>query len=247
MDRPTEPSTGSESQAPLPILHRLLRAFISANSYGLVLLLIVVTYILSVSVVTQWSPSVVLVVQVVTVWFTLRTSRARHSTRLLADVVLAVALVIAIVAGIAGGDTAPKASILFASGVLYFIAPFSIVRHLIMRRVIDAETMLGAIAAYLLFGMFFAFAYRFLAVVQAGPFFGSNGDGTISQTIFFSFTTMTTTGYGNLVPAVNPGQSLAVSEMIVGQLFLVTAVGKIVADWRPRRRGFETGTDKSAD
>ena len=40
--------------------------------------------------------------------------------------------------------------------------------------------------------------------------------------------TLTTTGYGNLVPAGNPGQTFAVTEAIVGQLFLVTAVAKIV-------------------
>ena len=50
--------------------------------------------------------------------------------------------------------------------------------------------------------------------------------------LFFSFTTLTTTGYGNLVPAQNPGQTLAVSEMILGQLFLITALGKIVTAWR---------------
>ena len=44
--------------------------------------------------------------------------------------------------------------------------------------------------------------------------------------LFFSFTTLTTTGYGNLVPAQNPGQTLAVSEMILGQLFLITALGQ---------------------
>jgi hypothetical protein len=236
MDRPSDRSAEPEAHAPPRPLRRFLRAFASADSYGLVLLLIVVTYLLSVSVVTKWSPSVVLVIQVVTVWFTLRTARARRSTRLLADIVLAAALVIAILGGIAGTETLRTASVLFASGFLYFIAPFSIVRHLILRRAIDEQTMLGAIAAYLLFGLFFAFVYRFFAVAQTGPFFGSNGDGTLSQAIFFSFTTMTTTGYGNLVPAENPGQSVAVLEMIVGQLFLIAAVGKIVAEWRPRRR-----------
>jgi Ion channel len=56
---------------------------------------------------------------------------------------------------------------------------------------------------------------------------------TFSLDLYFSFTTLTTTGYGNLVPAANPGQSLAVSEMLIGQLFLVTAVAKVVTIWRP--------------
>jgi uncharacterized membrane protein HdeD (DUF308 family) len=47
--------------------------------------------------------------------------------------------------------------------------------------------------------------------------------------------TLTTTGYGNLVPATNPGQSLAVMEAVLGQLFLVTAVAKIITAWKPKR------------
>jgi hypothetical protein len=94
--------------------------------------------------------------------------------------------------------------------------------------------MLGALAAYLFIGMAFGFAYRLLGAVQSSPFFGAGGDGTVSQDLFFSFITLTTTGYGNLVPATNPGQSLAVLEALTGQLFLVTAVAKVVSAWRPR-------------
>jgi hypothetical protein len=54
-----------------------------------------------------------------------------------------------------------------------------------------------------------------------------------------SFTTLTTTGYGNLVPADSPGQSFAVAEMLVGQLFLVTAVAKVINAYRPVRRNPE--------
>jgi hypothetical protein len=55
------------------------------------------------------------------------------------------------------------------------------------------------------------------------------------QILFFSFTTLTTTGYGNLVPAANPGQTVAVAEMLLGQLFLITAFGKVVSAWQPAR------------
>jgi hypothetical protein len=128
------------------------------------------------------------------------------------------------------------------------VAPVSIVRHIGYRRQVDQETMLGALAAYLLIGMAFAFAYRFVGSVQAGPFFGADGEGTASQVLFFSFITLTTTGYGNLIPADNPGQSLAVLEALLGQLFLVTAVGKIVTAWRPKAwRGPAPGADGGPD
>jgi hypothetical protein len=91
--------------------------------------------------------------------------------------------------------------------------------------------------AYLLIGMFFAFAYQAAGELGSVPFFGAAGHGSLSQDLFFSFVTMTTVGYGNLVPAANPGQTLAVLEALIGQLFLVVAVGKIISSYRPRRQG----------
>ena len=145
------------------------------------------------------------------------------------------AAVSAVVNAFVTTGTRESAFVFSAASVLYFVAPFSIVRHIAFRREVDQEAMLGALAAYLLLGMAFAFGYRFLGAAQAGPFFGANGDGTVSNDLFFSFVTLTTTGYGNLVPAKNPGQSMAVLEALLGQLFLVTAVAKIVNAWRPRR------------
>ena len=132
------------------------------------------------------------------------------------------------------------------NGLLYLAAPVVIVRHLLLRETVDTQTVLGAIAAYLMIGMSFAFAYRALGALGAGPFFGSQGDGSFSQDLFFSFITLTTTGYGNLVPAANPGQSVAVLEMLIGQLFLVTAVAKVVTIWRPGRGRGRPPTDTTA-
>ena len=81
---------------------------------------------------------------------------------------------------------------------------------------VSAIAAIAAIAAYLMMGMFFAFSYRALGAIQAGPFFGASGEGTFPQDLFFSFTTLTTTGYGNLIPAGHPGESFAVLEMLIG-------------------------------
>jgi hypothetical protein len=206
----------------------------AADSYGLVLIFIIVSYALAVSLNGSWAPSVVLLAQIVTVWFALRTSNAKRGVLMLAGGLLLVAGVVGIVALFVGTAQHPLTLAFVVSCVLYTIAPISIVRHIAFRQAVDEETMLGAICAYLLIGMAFAFLYVAIGRFQATPFFGSNGDGTISQDLFFTFTTLSTTGYGNLVPAGQPGQSLAVAEMILGQLFLITAVGKIVTAWRPR-------------
>ena len=213
---------------------RLGRSFVSADSYGLVLLLVVVTYVVSVSVTETRAASIVLTVQLATVWLTLRTSQARHVTRLIAGIVLCLAAAVAVVSFFAHKPGSELGVIFTACCLLYLIAPYAIVRHLMLRRDIDTETLLGAIAAYLLIGMFFAFAYNAAGEFGSVPFFGSAGPGSLSQDLFFSFVTMTTVGYGNLVPAANPGQTFAVLEAVTGQLFLVVAVGKIISSM-PRR------------
>ena len=200
-------------------------------------MLIVITYAFSVTVTAMWATSLVVSVQIATVWVVLRASRARPRFRMATSVILILCAIAAAVNLVVGEDIAVGGAMAVISGVLYFGASFSIVRFLVSRRTVDRETVLGAIATYLMVGMFFAFTYRTLGAFQADPFFGRLGDGTFPQDLFFSFTTLTTTGYGNLVPASNPGQSFAVLEMLTGQLFLVTAVAKVVSAWRPGQRG----------
>ncbi|MGO9292704.1 MAG: ion channel [Streptosporangiaceae bacterium] len=200
------------------------------------LLLILITYALSAARTAPWAASLVLAVQIATVWVTLRASRARRSVRTFANVALAAVALTAVADLLFQAQMQHGRIVTWVSCLLYLIAPVSIVRHLVLRRTVDIQTVLGAIAAYLMAGMFFAFLYHALGLSQTQPpFFGAQGTGTFSQDLFFSFTTLTTTGYGNLVPAGNPGQTFAVLEMLIGQLFLVTAVAKVVSAWRPRQ------------
>lgn len=214
---------------------RLIEAFYSPNSYGLVLLLILLTYVLSVAFTGGRFVSLVVAVQVATIWVVLRASDARRRLRVFASVLAAFAATVAILNLFIPDQVGDNGFMALVGALLYLGAPFSIIRHLVLRPTVDRETVLGAIAAYLMIGMFFAFSYRTMGSIQGGAFFGASGDGTFAQDLFFSFTTLTTTGYGNLIPAGNPGQSFAVLEMLVGQLFLVTAVAKAVSAWQFQR------------
>jgi len=101
------------------------------------------------------------------------------------------------------------------------------------------RTILGAISVYIVFALLFTFLYVGIDRLQSGVFFAGDPHTQTGDYVFFSITTLTTTGYGNLVPAGTAGQTVAVLEALLGQLFLVTAVSKIVEVWRPRgwRRG----------
>ncbi|WP_344937374.1 potassium channel family protein [Actinoplanes nipponensis] len=207
-------------------------------------MLIVATYVLALLPGGRSLPTVLLVLQTGTVWQALRVSHARPVVRLASAAVVALAVVAAVCALFAPGGALTGLTFLAAAG-LYLVAPLAIVRDLGGRRRVDRETMLGALAAYLLIGMAFGFSYACVAALQPGPLFGDAGDPALPQALFFSFVTMTTTGYGDLVPATNPAQSIAVLEALIGQLFLVTAVAKVVENWRPR--GWQRNREESRD
>jgi hypothetical protein len=226
---------------------RLLQAFSSPDSYGLVLLLILVTYALSATATAGWTVSLVLFVQIATIWVTLQAAQARRRLRQVTTAILVVSAAVGVLNLFLPRGPTGSGLMAVVSGLLYVAAPGVIVRHLVLRRTVDTQTVLGAIAAYLMVGMAFAFSYRALGALQAGPFFGSQGEGSFPQDLFFSFTTLTTTGYGNLVPAANPGQTFAVMEMLIGQLFLVTAVAKVVTAWRPGRDREHPPTDNHSN
>jgi hypothetical protein len=182
---PADPDASSSARR--HPLRRLAHAMVSTDSYGSVLLLILFTYGFSVGVTAPWAASLVITVQIGTVWAVLHVSRARRPLRRIAAVLLLISAVAALVNLFVGKATTGEGVVAFMSAVLYLIAPFSITRSLVFRRAIDLQTVLGAIDIYLLVGMLFAFVYRFLGVVQSSAFFGTAGDAKFPQDLFFSF------------------------------------------------------------
>jgi ABC-type molybdate transport system permease subunit len=123
-----------------------------------------------------------------------------------------------------------------ASMVAYLVAPMAIIAHLTRRDRVDGQALLAAIAAYILVGMFFTFGYNLIALLSPVPTFGEGHADSLTSQLFFSFTTLTTTGYGNIVPVGLGVQSVAIAEAITGQLFLVIAVARVVSGWtRPAK------------
>ena len=119
-----------------------------------------------------------------------------------------------------------------ALGVCLLLAtPVVIVRDIVKTRLVSVQTLLAAMCLYLLIGINFALLYDFAGTLTPGGFFGSPSLGTITNALFFSFTTLTTVGYGNLVPATAFGQSLAMVEAVAGQIYLIVVVARLVSLW----------------
>ena len=108
--------------------------------------------------------------------------------------------------------------------------PITINRVLHHRRVTH-ETVLGALCAYVLLGLLFAFLYLATFELREGPFFAQPGDHPQSEFLYFSFVTLTTLGFGDLSPSQGLPQALVVLEALLGQVFLVTLVARLVTLW----------------
>ena len=70
-----------------------------------------------------------------------------------------------------------------------------------------------------------------------GPFFSTGEPASVSECQYFSFTTLTTVGFGDLTARTDLGHTLSVFEALVGQIYLVTVVSLIVGNLgraRPR-------------
>lgn len=118
--------------------------------------------------------------------------------------------------------------------MLVVMAPASIVIGIVRqaRRAgkITLRTMFGVLCVYLLIGSAFAFAYGVISALDDGRFFAQLPNGTQSDFLYFSFTTMTTTGFGDLTAAYDLGRSLTITEALIGQIYLVTIVALIVSN-----------------
>ena len=108
--------------------------------------------------------------------------------------------------------------------------PVTVVRVLRHGRV-SHETVLGALCAYVLIGLLFAFLYLAVNELREDPFFSQPGEHEQGEYLYFSFVALTTLGFGDLSPAVGLPQALTVLEALLGQVFLVTLVARLVTLW----------------
>ena len=134
---------------------------------------------------------------------------------------------------------------LFAFGFFVYVTVLMLRRIFLGTSRVTVETICGALAAYLMLGLLWAFAYSVLEALEPGSFmFGNAGDEgpPLSRLIGFSFVTLTTLGYGNISPANPRADALAYTEAIVGQIYLTVLVARLVAMELTHRQR-DTGSD----
>ena len=207
------------------------------HGYGAVLVLVLVSASFLVAAPDAgWARLVSIGLGAATLVTAVRTVRAPHALARAAAAATAVLALATVIVVIVRGDV-PEAPAALVNGLMIVVAPVVIGAGLV--RDIRAEgiivrTLSGVLAIYLLIGMVFALAGIAVAAIDDGTYFAGEADPTRSDFLYFSYVTLSTTGYGDLSPVTDVGRMLAVIEALFGQIYLVTVVAMIVANLRPR-------------
>ncbi len=125
-------------------------------------------------------------------------------------------------------------------GVLFLgFTVFVVLHHIFTIDRVTIDTIAAALCVYLLLGVLWALVYSAMELLSPGSFeilsgdgedesIGFGGKGTVFA-LYYSFVTMTTLGYGDIVPNSSPARMFAAMEAIMGQVYLAVLVARLVA------------------
>jgi len=211
-----------------------------ADSYGLVLVLLIASYFLmAVGGDHHWGRMLSLAVLAATTWLALRASQVQRRVLRYAMTLIPVVTLAAIALSGLGSDNLARAVTATLTACLVVVAPVAIVKRLATHMVININTFYGAICVYLLIAMFFASLFALTGVLSGDYFFAQIHPPHRASSLdflYFSFTTITTVGYGDLTAHGGVGRMLAVLEAVLGQLYLITVVSLVVQNLGQARR-----------
>lgn len=115
------------------------------------------------------------------------------------------------------------------AGLFFAVATIIIIRHLINQKVITVDLIWGAVCGYFLLGFMWGDIFSLLETIQPGSFNLGQQAPDIDSLIYFSFVTLATLGYGDIVPLTKQAQSLAIIETVMGQMYLAVNIAALVA------------------
>jgi len=222
------------------------------DAFGLVLILVLVTYVLTSLLANRgWDAVILTIATSATSVVALASAHAGARVVRVALVLSAITVILAVISAASNDHVWLE----FASLIqitLLAVAMAAVLTRIVTSTEIGSRTILGALSVYTVLGILFTFLYGAIDRMQSGPFFEGVANPNGSDFLFFSYTTLTTTGYGDLVPGAQPGRMIAGLEMMIGQIFLVTLVAGLVSLWRPgeglkRRRERRESRKEAAD
>src|SRR5262249_53527281 len=171
---------------------------------------------------SDWARLVTVILQAITLIAAVVASRV-HPWVIRAAVVVSVLGILGAALAILGTDEVGDQSGRIVTFMLLVLVPPTLVYGLYTHwrdlGGVTVETMFGVLCLYLLVGMIFGTLFGAIEEISGQPFFKelSTAKAHTEQFLYFSYTTITTVGYGDLVARTNLGRSLAIMEALIGQ------------------------------
>ncbi len=214
----------------LQVLGAIVRA---PDSYGLLFIFLIVYYVL---LTIDWNGRLSLLVRVA--WLCLTTLLAFYTSRVPRRIMVAVVAAsgftfVASVVVILQGNAQADGGIVLLASVLVLSTPFAIGWRTLKHSRVTGETIMGALCVYILIGLIFATLDYGFQLAANRPYFAQPGPHGPSDFVYFSYITMATVGYGDLTPAPGLPRTTAALEALMGQIFLVVLVARLVAMYTP--------------
>jgi len=101
--------------------------------------------------------------------------------------------------------------------------------HIEKEEEVTIDLIMAAACAYILLGMLWAYAYYFVENLHPGSFKASENLGDdIGNFLYYSFVTLTSTGYGDILAITKSARALSILEVISGQLYLAIMISRLV-------------------
>lgn len=115
------------------------------------------------------------------------------------------------------------------NAVFFLGAILAINRKIFHQRKVDQDTIKGGVCVYLLIGMLWAFFYGTISILDDNAFSQALEPKDFEKTIYMSFTTLSTLGYGDITPINKIAMRLANIESIIGQLYPAVFIARLVS------------------
>jgi hypothetical protein len=206
----------------------------SSHSYGFVLALIFLTFVFAAASPNErWTQSVLILLETATLCAALWTAGFGRVAALTSAILVGIAAA-GVVASLTGGGSW-DGSIGIVQACLMLATCAVIGRGVADQGSVNAQSILGAVSIYLLLGLFFTTVYGAIAELGSGDLFAQGTDGTLSLRLYFSYVTLATVGYGDYTTSGQLAHAVAITEALVGQLYLVTVLAVLVARLGHRR------------
>jgi hypothetical protein len=200
--------------------------------YGLLLAVLIGTYVLAAFSGAKLATEVQVVLFAVILLIALRTSVLPRPWPLVIGAVTIVGSAVTFWTSWNGSRPETAAEDLWKA-LLLLLAVVMVVRRVLAKPTVTIQSIYGALSAYMIIGLMFAAIFAALQHLGTSDFFADSQPATTQTFQYFSFTTLTTLGYGDFTSAESGGRAIAVMEALTGQVFLATLVARLVSAYRP--------------